>query len=289
MAGIQSMTGFGKSQVQLTSRKVSIELKSLNSKQADANFRLPNELREAEPLLRQQLLAGLQRGKIDCSIQTEVTDGSAAPSINEELALQYLHQFRRLNEQSGTQGDALGALLRLPEILRESQQDLSEQDQQLLSEALEAAMDQLRQFRRSEGQRLQADLHQRLQTIAAKLDQVSPLEGERKEQVKKRLENNLAQLQASADRDRLEQEMVYYLEKLDITEEKVRLRSHLQYFEDLLQEGGAVGKKLGFVSQEIGREINTLGSKANNAPIQKLVVEMKDELEKIKEQVLNIL
>ncbi|MDR9373862.1 MAG: YicC/YloC family endoribonuclease [Schleiferiaceae bacterium] len=289
MAGIQSMTGFGKSQVQLTGRKVSIELKSLNSKQADANFRLPNELREAEPLLRQQLLEGLQRGKIDCSIQSEVTDGAAAPSINEDLAVQYLNQFRRLTERSGTQGDALGALMRLPDILQESDKELNEQELQQLGEALNEAMDQLRQFRKSEGQRLQADLQQRIQTIAAKLEQITPLEGERKEQVKKRLENNLEQLQASADRDRLEQEMVYYLEKLDITEEKVRLTSHLQYFEDLLQEGGAVGKKLGFVSQEIGREINTLGSKANHAPIQKLVVEMKDELEKIKEQVLNIL
>ena len=283
------MTGFGKSQVQLTGRKVSIELKSLNSKQADANFRLPNELREAEPLLRQQLLEGLQRGKIDCSIQSEVTDGAAAPSINEDLAVQYLNQFRRLTERSGTQGDALGALMRLPDILQESDKELNEQELQQLGEALNEAMDQLRQFRKSEGQRLQADLQQRIQTIAAKLEQITPLEGERKEQVKKRLENNLEQLQASADRDRLEQEMVYYLEKLDITEEKVRLTSHLQYFEDLLQEGGAVGKKLGFVSQEIGREINTLGSKANHAPIQKLVVEMKDELEKIKEQVLNIL
>jgi uncharacterized protein (TIGR00255 family) len=289
MAGIQSMTGFGKSQVQLTGRKVSIELKSLNSKQADANFRLPNELREAEPLLRQQLLEGLQRGKIDCSIQSEVTDGAAAPSINEDLAVQYLNQFRRLTERSGTQGDALGALMRLPDILQESGKELNEQELQQLGEALNEAMDQLRQFRKSEGQRLQADLQQRIQTIATKLEQITPLEGERKEQVKKRLENNLEQLQASADRDRLEQEMVYYLEKLDITEEKVRLTSHLQYFEDLLQEGGAVGKKLGFVSQEIGREINTLGSKANHAPIQKLVVEMKDELEKIKEQILNIL
>lgn len=289
MAGIQSMTGFGKSQVQLTGRKVSIELKSLNSKQADAHFRLPNELREAEPLLRQQLLEGLQRGKIDCSIQSEVTDGAAAPSINEDLAVQYLNQFRRLTERSGTQGDALGALMRLPDILQESDKELNEKELQQLGEALNEAMDQLRQFRKSEGQRLQADLQQRIQTIAAKLEQITPLEGERKEQVKKRLENNLEQLQASADRDRLEQEMVYYLEKLDITEEKVRLTSHLQYFGELLQEGGAVGKKLGFVCQEIGREINTLGSKANHAPIQKLVVEMKDELEKIKEQVLNIL
>lgn len=283
------MTGFGKSQVQLPGRKVSIEIKSLNSKQADANFRLPHELREAEPQLRQQLLKGLQRGKIDCSLQCQVTDGAAAPSLNEPLALRYLEQFRRLSEKSGTQGDALGALMRLPEVLQESELPLTEADQKSLSHGLEEAMVQLRQFRQSEGQRLQADLQQRIKNIAARLEEVSPLESERKAIVKKRLENNLEQLQAAADRDRLEQEMIYYLEKLDITEEKVRLASHLQYFEELMQEGGAVGKKLGFVSQEIGREINTLGSKANHAPIQKLVVEMKDELEKIKEQVLNIL
>lgn len=289
MAGIQSMTGYGKSSADLSGKKITIELKTLNSKQSDVNWRLPQEFKPAEAELRQVTQETLERGKVDATLTCEITGPEAAPKINEALALSYLRQFEELSVKAGVKGDALSALLRFPDIFRSPDLEIKEEEWDQLLQCLREALDQVQQYRREEGARLQADLQLRLNAIAQKMDAITPLEKERTQQVRQRLEQNIARLQVNADQDRLEQELMYYLEKLDITEEKVRLSSHLHYFEELMHGGGEVGKKLGFVGQEIGREINTLGSKANHAAIQKLVVEMKDELEKIKEQVLNIL
>lgn len=283
------MTGYGKSSADLSGKKITIELKTLNSKQFDLNWRLPQEFKPAEAELRKVAQETLERGKVDATLACEITGADAAPKINEALALSYLHQFRELSTKAGVEGDALSALLRFPDIFRSPDLGLQEEEWDQVLQCLQEALDQVLQYRREEGARLQADLQLRLNSIAQKMDAISPLEEERTQQVRQRLEQNIARLQVNADQDRLEQELVYYLEKLDITEEKVRLSSHLHYFEELMHAGGSVGKKLGFVGQEIGREINTMGSKANHAAIQKLVVEMKDELEKIKEQVLNIL
>lgn len=283
------MTGYGKSSADLSGKKITIELKTLNSKQSDVNWRLPQEFKPAEAELRQVTQETLERGKVDATLTCEITGPEAAPKINEALALSYLRQFEELSVKAGVKGDALSALLRFPDIFRSPDLEIKEEEWDQLLQCLREALDQVQQYRREEGARLQADLQLRLNAIAQKMDAITPLEKERTQQVRQRLEQNIARLQVNADQDRLEQELMYYLEKLDITEEKVRLSSHLHYFEELMHGGGEVGKKLGFVGQEIGREINTLGSKANHAAIQKLVVEMKDELEKIKEQVLNIL
>lgn len=289
MAPLSSMTGFGKSTVQLPAQTLSFEIKTLNSKQSDINLRLPSLLRPYEAEIRKRLSQKLSRGKIDCLATLEITGLESAPQLNQDLALSYLKQLRDLSEKAEVSGDALGAVMRIPEIFLSSESALKDEDWPVVAAALEEATDRLNHFRQDEGARLAEDLRQRIHIIGEKLSAIEPLEKERKERTRERLQKSLDQLKLEIDEDRFEQELIYYLEKLDITEEKVRLRSHLAYFGELMEDGGPIGKKLGFVSQEIGREINTLGSKANFAPMQKLVVEMKDELEKIKEQVLNIL
>lgn len=283
------MTGYGKSSANLSGKKITIELKTLNSKQSDVNWRIPQEFKPAEAELRRITQESLERGKVDATLSCEITAPEAAPKINEALALSYLNQFKDLSAKAGVEGDALSAMLRFPDIFQSPVLELEKDEWDQLRQALREALDQVIEHRSEEGARLQADLQLRLETIAQKMEAITPLEEERKQQVRQKLEQNIARLQVNADQDRLEQELIYYLEKLDITEEKVRLCSHIHYFEELMHCGGSVGKKLGFVGQEIGREINTLGSKANHAAMQKLVVEMKDELEKIKEQVSNIL
>jgi uncharacterized protein (TIGR00255 family) len=283
------MTGFGKKILQLAGKKISIEIKSLNSKTAEINLRLPSFYRVKEGEIRQQIARRLIRGKIDCNINVEVTGVESAPRINTELAEAYLHQLKSLADRTSAEGDMLGAIMRIPDIWQSAQDELGEEEWLALKAALNEALDALMSFRATEGGRLAEDLKLRLSNIENAQAQIEPLEEERKQRVKDKLQRGLDQLKTEIDQDRFEQELIYYLEKYDVTEEKVRLSTHIQYFKELMAEGDMVGKKLGFVSQEIGREINTLGSKANHAEMQRLVVEMKDELEKIKEQSLNIL
>ncbi len=283
------MTGFGKKVLQLPGKKITIEIKSLNSKSADINLRLPSLYRSKEGVIRQHLAKSLSRGKIDCSIFTEVTGIESAPQINETLAQGYLMQLKKLADSTNSTGDLIGAVMRMPDVLQSAESELSEQEWELLEGGLIECLELIGNFRSDEGARLKEDIDMRLKNISDGLEAIIPMEEERTVRIKDKLMRGLEQLKVEVDQDRFEQELIYYLEKLDVTEEKVRLRAHLDYFEELMLAGDEAGKKLGFVSQEIGREINTLGSKANHAGMQKIVVGMKDELEKIKEQVLNIL
>lgn len=289
MTPLYSMTGFGKNILKLAGKKITIEIKSLNSKQADINLRLPSFYRSKEGEIRQLISETLGRGKIDCYLNLEITGMESAPQINTDLAEAYLSQLKALAEKTGTSGDALGALMRMPDLMQSQHDEVSAEEWQALKAGLEECLEKLMVFRADEGARLKEDLRLRLDNIEAYLQKVEPLEEERRQRVKDKLQRSLEQLKAEIDQDRFEQELIYYLEKYDITEEKVRLQAHLDYFRELMEAGNMAGKKLGFVSQEIGREINTLGSKANHAEMQRLVVNMKDELEKIKEQSLNIL
>lgn len=289
MAYIYSMTGFGKATVQLAGKKITCEVKSLNSKQTDLNLRMPSAYREKEGELRKRTAEQLQRGKIDLGIYCEVTGVDKAQEINMPLAEHYLAQLKQLASTSDISGDFIGTLMRMPDILHTPGEEVDEAEWKALHECVQEGLNKLKEHRAAEGAALVEDLNFRLNEIDTRQQALPKHEEERIGRIKDKLTRALTELKADPDQNRYEQELIFYLEKLDITEEKVRLSAHLNYFRELLQQGGAVGKKLGFVSQEIGREINTIGSKANHAGMQKLVVEMKDELEKIKEQVLNIL
>ena len=291
------MTGFGKATLRYGSRTITVAIKSLNSKQADLSARVPSAYRTAELELRSLITSQLQRGKIDLSISIDddALEGNAS-LINREALIGYVHQLRALSSELGQELPLdTAALLRLPGVLdTEStrQPDLGEEELAVLREATQQAVDELTEFRRQEGVMLYEVLAERIQRITALLAEITYPEAERIQQVRQRLEEGLRKLMPSGDydRSRLEQELIYYIEKLDINEEKSRLAHHLSYFMEVLdapQPGQ--GKTLGFIAQEIGREINTMGSKSNHAAMQQLVVQMKDELEQIKEQVLNVL
>ena len=291
------MTGFGKAALRYGSRTITVAIKSLNSKQADLSARVPSAYRTAELELRSLITSQLQRGKIDLSISIDddALEGNAS-LINREALLGYVHQLRALSNELGQELPLdTAALLRLPGVLdTEStrQPELGEEELAVLREATQQAVDELMEFRRQEGVMLYEVLAERIQRITALLAEITYPEAERIQQVRQRLEEGLRKLMPSGDydRSRLEQELIYYIEKLDINEEKSRLAHHLSYFMEVLdapQPGQ--GKTLGFIAQEIGREINTMGSKSNHAAMQQLVVQMKDELEQIKEQVLNVL
>ena len=291
------MTGFGKAALRYGSRTITVAIKSLNSKQADLSARVPSAYRTAELELRSLITSQLQRGKIDLSISIDddALEGNAS-LINREALIGYVHQLRALSSELGQELPLdTAALLRLPGVLdTEStrQPELGEEELAVLREATQQAVDELTEFRRQEGVMLYEVLAERIQRITALLAEITYPEAERIQQVRQRLEEGLRKLMPSGDydRSRLEQELIYYIEKLDINEEKSRLAHHLSYFMEVLdapQPGQ--GKTLGFIAQEIGREINTMGSKSNHAAMQPLVVQMKDELEQIKEQVLNVL
>lgn len=291
------MTGFGKAALRYGSRTITVAIKSLNSKQADLSARVPSAYRTAELELRSLITSQLQRGKIDLSISIDddALEGNAS-LINREALIGYVHQLRALSSELGQELPLdTAALLRLPGVLdTEStrQPELGEEELAVLREATQQAVDELMEFRRQEGVMLYEVLAERIQRITALLAEITYPEAERIQQVRQRLEEGLRKLMPSGDydRSRLEQELIYYIEKLDINEEKSRLAHHLSYFMEVLdapQPGQ--GKTLGFIAQEIGREINTMGSKSNHATMQQLVVQMKDELEQIKEQVLNVL
>ena len=286
---IYSMTGFGKSSLYLKDTQYIIELKSLNSKQADVFMRLPAPMKELEVSLRKVVIDQLSRGKIELLIHSSSSDDNGGFSFNVEALEKYKNELAKIDIPGG---DMLGALLRLPNVVVQEESTLTEGEVALLHQALIAACDDLSTFRRKEGESLEVDLSQRIKSILSHKEAVMQLAPKRIDRLRARMVENLNAIKGELEinAERLEQELIFYIEKLDVSEEFVRLQAHCEYFEQLMQEESPMkGKKLNFISQEMGREINTLGSKANDAEIQKHVVQMKDELEKIKEQVLNIL
>ncbi len=284
---IQSMTGFGKHVMQLPSKKITIELKSLNSKSLDINARMPAGYREKELELRKLIANTLVRGKIDFGLYVEITGDEAAPGINEVVVRQYMKQLRSIAE--GEDLKLLEMAIRLPDALRTDKDDIDEEEYKAIQKTLKIALEEIQAFRSEEGKVLEKDFLDRITALKLLLQQVSEMDADRLATIRERLEKAVLDLKTELDANRFEQELIYYLEKYDITEEKVRLANHLDYFTKTLKSSDSNGRKLGFISQEIGREINTIGSKANHAPMQQVVVQMKDELEKVKEQMLNVL
>ena len=290
---IRSMTGFGKAECLLPDKKLTIEVRSLNSKQLDTTTRLPSLYREKELEIRQIIAGVLERGKIECSFYYELTEDAVAGIINEPVVKNYYEQLYRISGELGleTSLELLSTVMRLPDTIRSEKTELADEEWQVVREGLQQALRQVNGFRHQEGEALDKDLRKRVGSIMEKLARVEQYESDRIERIRERIGNNLADFLTNAepDENRFEQELIYYLEKIDISEEKVRLSNHCDYFLKNMDSDEKVGRKLGFISQEMGREINTLGSKANHAEIQRLVVEMKDELERIKEQILNVL
>jgi uncharacterized protein (TIGR00255 family) len=287
---LQSMTGFGKANGHFNDKKISIEVRSLNSKGLDLNLKIPSSYRDLETPIRKLVTEKLLRGKMDLGIYIESQQHQVAGLINEQVATAYFEKLKSLNNTWGTNTqDYLALVLRMPDVLTSQQEELSEAETEFILNLVVEACSQLEKFRRQEGLSLAKDLTANLDYIQQELIAIVPFEQERVAQVRERIQKGLASIDESrVDVNRLEQEMIFYVEKLDISEEKQRLQQHLQYFTETLSQE-ASGKKLGFISQEMGREINTLGSKCNHSEIQRRVVIMKDHLEKIKEQVLNAL
>ena len=284
---IYSMTGFGKGETQEDTLRINVEVRTLNSKNLDLNFRTHGSLREIEPQLRKQISDGLQRGKVDVSIYLDFQGEQAPVTINKTVVKGYLDQLQSI---VATDSEALLSIaMRLPETLSNENKGLEESTLKAIYDLLENVLERVNNFRAEEGNALAAELNFRRDNLLKLLVEVVLLDPERALAVKDKLRNALADLNTQIDENRWEQELIYYLEKYDITEEKVRLKKHLDYFNEVMQKEFPNGKKLGFIAQEIGREINTIGSKANHAAMQKAVVQMKDELEKIKEQLLNVL
>ena len=289
---VKSMTGFGKGEAALQNKKITAEIRSLNSKQLDLGLRLPAVYRQSEYEIRNIIARTIQRGKVDVFVTVESQAVETPARINKEVFREYLHQMTDTLAFAGIDADydaIVPVIMRLPEVISTETESISDEEHATLIAATEAAAARLDAFRMQEGAILIADLLGRVDRIESYKEEVVPFEKARTETIKARILDNLEKLQADVDRNRLEQEMIFYLEKLDITEEKVRLANHCRYFREVAAGEEGAGRKLGFIAQEMGREINTMGSKANESNIQILVVKMKDELEKIKEQVLNIL
>lgn len=285
---IQSMTGFGKSLLQLTHKKVIIEIKSLNSKAIDLNTRIAQAYKEKELVLRKLISDTLERGKIDFTLTIENTSETSSSTLNAPIVRGYIQQMQAITPDA-PEVELLKMAVRMPDALTTPVEEVDESEFAQIEEQLVLALKQLQDFRRSEGAILEKDFVLRIKNIQALLSQVETLDVERLAAIRNRMEKAIEEIKDRVDENRFEQELIFYLEKLDITEEKVRLANHLNYFLTTLEEPQSNGRKLGFIAQEIGREINTLGSKANHAQMQQIVVLMKNELEKIKEQVLNIL
>lgn len=287
---VQSMTGFGKSRVILEGKNITIEIKSLNSKQQDFSVRLPGLLKSQEMLIRKMLQQTLLRGKVECNINVELTGDSTNYKVNTALVQAYFKQLQPLLGTNEINGEVLSTLMRMPDVMNSDKNEVTEADAAALKKGVEEAIANIVGFRTDEGESLRIDLLQRVEAIEQGLQLVIKDDEERVASLKNRLTSAISELKEElVDKNRFEQELIYYLEKLDINEEKVRLAQHCKYFRETILLDGEKGKKLGFIGQEMGREINTIGSKANDAQIQKTVVEMKDNLEKIKEQVLNVL
>ncbi|WP_417236236.1 YicC/YloC family endoribonuclease [Bizionia paragorgiae] len=284
---IHSMTGYGKSVVQLPTKKISIELKSLNSKNLDLNTRMPSIYREKELPLRKLIARELDRGKVDFSIYVETTAEDTSAKINTPVVKQYIEQLKAVVD--GDEVELLKMAVRFPDALNTEREEIDETEWKTIEAEIKKAIESIKTYRLDEGKVLEADFRNRVASIASVLEEIIAMDPERIEGVRERLKKGVEELKEKYDENRFEQELVYYIEKFDITEEKVRLKNHLDYFLEALDSEDSNGKKLGFISQEMGREINTIGSKSNFAPMQQLVVKMKDELEKIKEQLLNVL
>ena len=284
---IQSMTGYGKSVIQLPTKKISIEIKSLNSKNLDLNTRMPSLYREKELDVRKLIATKLERGKIDFSLYMEITGEETSTQINKTVVKQYIKQLKEVVD--GDETELLKMAIRLPDAVTTERDEIDEDEWSQIANEIDSSLEKIHQYRLDEGKVLENDFINRVENISVLLNQVIEMDPERIEGVRARLEKGIADIKEKVDENRFEQELVYYIEKFDITEEKVRLKNHLEYFLKALKSADSNGKKLGFIGQEIGREINTIGSKSNYAPMQKLVVQMKDELEKIKEQLLNVL
>ena len=288
---IKSMTGFGKGEAVVDNKKFRVELRSLNSKQLDLNIKIPSRYRAAEAEVRSVVTQLLQRGKVDCFVSFETSQTETSAHINSNMFAAYATELRKVCGESGLSPDdaaIMSAVLRMPDVVANEECEVSDAELQAIVEATREAAMQLDAFRAQEGAILIADLLKRIDLIEQYRHEVEPYEQARVEVIKSRIRENIQKLAIDVDNNRLEQEMIFYIEKLDITEEKVRLDNHCRYFREVAADEEAPGRKLGFIAQELGREINTMGSKSNEANMQRLVVQMKDELEKIKEQVLNI-
>ena len=289
---IKSMTGFGKGEAIYGDKKFRVELRSLNSKQLDLSIKIPSKYRAIEADVRAIITRALQRGKVDCFVSFENSVAETSAHINREAFVAYTKELREVCAANAVVADSdyfLSTILRMPDVITSEEQEVSDDELKAIIAATEQAAEQLDAFRVQEGAILIADLFKRIDLIEQYRHEVEPFEKTRVDVIKNRIRENLDKLAIDVDNNRLEQEMIFYIEKLDITEEKVRLDNHCAYFREVANEEDAPGRKLGFIAQELGREINTMGSKSNEANMQRLVVKMKDELEKIKEQVLNIL
>ncbi|RMZ51860.1 YicC family protein [Flavobacteriaceae bacterium PRS1] len=284
---ILSMTGYGKSVLQLPNKKISIEIKSLNSKNLDSYVRTPSIYREKELDIRKLLASKLERGKIDFSLFLEITGEETSTQLNKPVVKKYMKQLNDI--VSGNEIELLKMAVRMPEALNTERDEIDEDEWNTIENEIITTLEKIKQYRKDEGLALEKEFRYRIDNIDGLLKQVIAIDPERIIAVRERLLKGISDLKEKVDENRFEQELVYYIEKFDITEEKVRLHNHLDYFTKSIDSQDSNGKKLGFISQEIGREINTIGSKANHAPMQKLVVQMKDELEKVKEQLLNVL
>jgi uncharacterized protein (TIGR00255 family) len=285
---IQSMTGFGKASLQLPNKKITVEVKSLNSKGLDLNVRMPSAFREMELGLRNQIAQKMERGKVDFSLFVEVTGEETSSKINVPIVKAYISQMKEVIP-NGDDTEFMKMAVRMPDALKTEREEIDENDWGQIQTVIAQALENIHSFRVTEGVALEKEFLVRISNILSLMNETVALDGERMATVKAKLHASIEELQVNVDENRFEQELIYYLEKMDITEEKVRLENHLNYFIETLAGTEANGRKLGFITQEMGREINTMGSKANHAKMQKLVVQMKDELEKIKEQVLNVL
>ncbi|WP_091469023.1 YicC/YloC family endoribonuclease [Flavobacterium urocaniciphilum] len=285
---ILSMTGFGKASLQLPTKKITVEVKSLNSKGLDLNTRMPSVYRENELTLRNLLAQKLERGKVDFSLFVEVTGEETSSKINAPIVKAYISQMKEILPNAD-ETELMKMAVRMPDALKTEREEIDENEWKQIQEVIDEAIENMLSFRVSEGASLEKEFTLRIENIRNFMNQALALDPERIANIKERLQTAIDELKVNVDTNRFEQELIYYLEKLDITEEKVRLTNHLDYFLQTLQGNEANGRKLGFITQEMGREINTMGSKSNHAEMQKLVVMMKDELEKIKEQVLNVL
>ena len=284
---IHSMTGYGKSVLELPTKTIRLEIRSLNSKSLDLNVRMPSMYRAKELELRKCIGARLGRGKIDFSLYIEFDKGEAPAKINSEVVKSYMEQLQNISPSASV--ELLKMAVRMPDAVSTDREDIDPDEWAMISNEVGVVLDRIQDYRKDEGSALKKDFSKRITNIDELLNSVIDMDAERIEHVRERLEKGISDLKEKIDQNRFEQELIYYIEKLDITEEKTRLKNHLEYFIKTLNSADSNGKKLGFISQEIGREINTIGSKANFAPMQKLVVQMKDELEKIKEQLLNVL
>ena len=284
---IQSMTGFGKSLLQLPSKKITVEIKSLNSKSLDLNARIPGQYREKELVLRNLIANSLTRGKVDFSLYVEVTAEETSSVINPAVVRAYMKQLKEIVD--GDETELLKMAVRMPDALKTEREEIDETEFSSIEQAVTAALKEINAFRTDEGRALEAELALRISNIEELLEKIISMDPDRIAGVRERLRKGVAELRENVDENRFEQELIFYIEKFDITEEKVRLDNHLKYFKETMASQESNGRKLSFISQEMGREINTIGSKSNFAPMQQLVVQMKDELEKVKEQLLNVL